>query len=75
MTVRLSDEATSFLDALVSDGVVKSRAAGLDRMVRQEIRRRRAQQDAQIYASQGEDPDLAGLHEASLAVRRAPVDR
>ncbi|GAB2580785.1 antitoxin [Microlunatus antarcticus] len=71
MTVRLSDEAAAFIDQQVAGGAVASRAAALDKLVRREIRRERAAQDALIYARAGEDHELEGFHEAAARRRLA----
>jgi Arc/MetJ-type ribon-helix-helix transcriptional regulator len=71
MTVRLSDESAAFIDEQVQGGTVASRAAVLDKLVRREIRRVRAMQDALIYAREGEDPELSGFHEAAARSRLA----
>lgn len=71
MTVRLSDESASFIDDQVQAGAAPSRAAALDRLVRREIRRARALEDALVYAREGEDPELAGFHEAATRNRLA----
>lgn len=65
--VRLSDETTTYLDALVAEGKATSRAAALDRVVRRQLRRERAAQDAISYAGEGEDPEWAGAAESALA--------
>lgn len=70
MTVRLSDESAAFIDQQVEGGVVPSRAAALDKLVRREIRRARAAQDALIYAREGEDPELAGWSDGALTTLR-----
>lgn len=67
MTVRLSDEAAAFIDEQVAGGAAASRAAALDRLVRREIRRGRAQQDALVYAREGEDPELVGWAAGALS--------
>lgn len=70
MTVRLSDESAAFIDGLVARGTAPSRASALDRLVRREQRRLRAQQDALIYVREGENPDLDGWVAASAAALR-----
>lgn len=76
MTVRLSDESATFIDELVASGATTSRAAALDKLVRREMRRVRAMQDALIYAHSGEDPELAGFHEAArVGLRGQDLDQ
>jgi Arc/MetJ-type ribon-helix-helix transcriptional regulator len=76
MTVRLADESAAFVDKMVEAGEASSRASALDRLVRQEVRRRRAQQDALIYAQHGEDPELVEFTEAARAsAREHDLDR
>ena len=58
ITVRLPEDAVSFLDQEVKRSG-QSREAVLSRLLRREARRQHAEQDATIYATQGEDPDLA----------------
>jgi Arc/MetJ-type ribon-helix-helix transcriptional regulator len=70
MTVRLSDESAEFIDHQVKGGFAPSRAAALDKLVRREIRRARAAQDALIYARDGEDPELAGWSDGALSSLR-----
>lgn len=50
MTVRLSDESAAYIDGLVTDGRMPSRAAALDKLVRRQRRHEAAVQDAKIYA-------------------------
>ena len=55
IAVRLPDELVKFLDQLVTQGEAKSRAAAVTHAVERERRRRMAERDAAIYAS---DKDL-----------------
>lgn len=56
MTIRVDDESAAFVDRAVSDGE-GTRAAVINRALRREMRRRRAEQDAAIYTTTT-DPDL-----------------
>lgn len=56
MTIRLDDEAATFVDQAVHDGE-GSRASVINSALRREMRRRRAVRDAAIYAATA-DPDL-----------------
>jgi Arc/MetJ-type ribon-helix-helix transcriptional regulator len=58
ITVRLADENVEFLDQLVADGKVKSRAEAVDRALRRERRHAAALRDAEIYARTAPDPEL-----------------
>ena len=60
IAVRLPDELVKFLDQLVTQGEAKSRAAAVTRAVERERRRRMAERDAAIYASD-KDPDMERL--------------
>ena len=71
ITVRLSDDVAVFIDNLVDGGSVSSRAAALDKVVRREMRRVRAMEDALIYARTGEDAELAGFTQAAAASLRS----
>ena len=64
MTVRIPDELAEFVDSEVANGA-KSRAEVIARALRREVRRRRAEHDAAIYAAKGEDPELESLIEWS----------
>lgn len=56
MTFRIDDDLATFIDQAVEDGE-GSRADVINRAIRREVRRRAAQQDAQIYAA-STDPSL-----------------
>jgi Arc/MetJ-type ribon-helix-helix transcriptional regulator len=60
IAVRLPDELVKFLDQLVTQGEAKSRAAAVTHAVERERRRRMAERDAAIYASD-KDPDMGRL--------------
>jgi Arc/MetJ-type ribon-helix-helix transcriptional regulator len=60
IAVRLPDELVDFLDQLVTKGEAKSRAAAVTHALERERRRRMAERDAAIYASD-KDPDMDGL--------------
>ena len=60
ITVRLPENAVSFLDQEVERSG-QSREAVLSKLLRRAARRQRAERDAAIYATQGEDPDLASF--------------
>lgn len=57
MTVRLSDETTTYIDSLVAEGRASSRAAALDRIVRKMMRRVQAELDLERYALKPETED------------------
>jgi len=58
ITVRLPDELVEFVDALVADGVVKSRAEAVHRALARDRRHRLALDDVEILRREGADPDL-----------------
>ncbi|MFT4165052.1 MAG: antitoxin [Microlunatus sp.] len=58
MTVRIPDALAEFVDSEVAAGA-KSRAEVIARALRREARRKRAEQDAAIYAAMPEDEDEA----------------
>ena len=58
IAVRLPDELVGFLDALVAEGRFDSRAAIVTRELKRFKRRIEAEQDAEIYRREGDDPDL-----------------
>lgn len=72
VTVRLSDESAAFLDEQVANGGAKSRASVLERLVRRELRRQAALEDAAIYRSGQADPDLDEFVAAAAAA--LPLD-
>lgn len=63
IAVRLPDDLVAFLDRLVRDGQVSSRAAVVSRALERERRRETAARDAAILAQTNEDPDLDSLTE------------
>jgi len=63
IAVRLPDELVDFVDGLVGAGAGRSRAAIVKRALERERRRSIAARDADILASSGPDPELAGLAE------------
>lgn len=56
MTIRVDDDLAAFVDQAVKSGE-GSRAEVINRAIKREVRRRAAERDAQIYASNA-DPDL-----------------
>lgn len=68
IAIRLPDEIVEFVDAQVSNGAAKSRADFIWHAIKREQRRLAAEQDALIYAREGEDPDLVAFlkHTAQL---------
>ena len=70
IAVRLPDDLIEFIDARVSDGTERSRAAVVARALERERRRAIAARDAEILAAAGPDHDLDSLaqHAARLAV-------
>lgn len=58
IAVRLPDELVDFLDGLVAEGRFDSRAAIVTRELKRFKRRLEAEQDAEIYRREGDDPDL-----------------
>lgn len=59
IAVRLPDELVDFVDGLVAQGRFESRAAVVTRELRRLKRRIEAEQDAEIYRREGDDPELA----------------
>ena len=72
IAVRLSDDLVAFVDEIVGSGREHSRAAVVARALERERRRLTAERDAEILASTGPDPELAGLAEYAAGV---DVDR
>ena len=71
IAVRLPDDLVGFLDALVAEGRFDSRAAIVTRELKRLKRRIEAEQDAEIYRREGDDPELlAFVQHAS----RQPMD-
>jgi Arc/MetJ-type ribon-helix-helix transcriptional regulator len=69
IAVRLPDELVEFVDEVVGSGREPSRAAVVTRALERERRRIIAARDAEILATTGPDPDLAGLAEFATGVR------
>jgi len=69
MTIRIDDELAAFVDKATQNGE-GSRADVINRALKREIRRRAAQQDAQIYAEDS-DSDLETDAYAAWATRNA----
>ena len=69
MTIRVDDDLAAFIDQAAQAGE-GSRADVINRAIRREIRRRAAEQDAQIYAASA-DPDLESDAYAVWAARNA----
>ena len=72
IAVRLDDELVDFVDAIVESGTERSRAAVVTRALERERRRIVATRDAEILATSGPDPELAGLAEHAAGT---PIDR
>jgi Arc/MetJ-type ribon-helix-helix transcriptional regulator len=58
ITVRLPDELVEFVDALVAEGAVKSRAEAVHWALLRDRRRRVALTDVEILRERGDDPEL-----------------
>ena len=69
MTIRVDDDLTVFIDQAARAGE-GSRADIINRAIRRKVRRRAAQQDAQVYAPSA-DPGLETDAYAEWAVRSA----
>jgi Arc/MetJ-type ribon-helix-helix transcriptional regulator len=63
LVITLPDELLDFVDAVVESGAARSRAAVVANALERERRRLLAARDAEILASSGPDPELAGLAE------------
>lgn len=61
IAVRLPDELVDFVDELVATGRFESRAAVVTRELRRLKRRIEAEQDAEIYRREGDDPELVAI--------------
>jgi Arc/MetJ-type ribon-helix-helix transcriptional regulator len=61
IAVRLPDEMVAYLDRIVATGKAPSRAALVATAVEREMRRRAAEQDAQLLLEQGPADDLDEL--------------
>jgi Arc/MetJ-type ribon-helix-helix transcriptional regulator len=68
IAVRLPDELVAFVDEVVASGREPSRAAVVMTALERERRRTVAARDAEILATTGPDPDLAGLAEFAAGV-------
>jgi antitoxin MazE3 len=71
IAVRLPDEIVEFVDGLVSEGAVDSRADAVRRALARQRRESLAMRDAEILAAAGADADMDSLAEH---VRRIPID-
>ncbi len=73
IAVRLPEELVEFVDEIVDSGAGRSRAAVVTRALERERRRVIAARDAEILASTGPDPEVAGLaeHAAGLSSKLA----
>lgn len=69
MTIRVDDDLAAFIDQAAKAGE-GSRADVINHAIAREIRRRAAEQDAQIYAASA-DPDLESDAYAEWAARNA----
>ncbi len=67
ITVRLPDDLVAFVDVLVADGAVTSRADAVARALTRERRRQTALADVAILRRGGSDPDLDALAEHTAA--------
>jgi Arc/MetJ-type ribon-helix-helix transcriptional regulator len=67
ITVRLPDDLVAFVDALVTDGAVRSRADAVARALARERRRQAALVDVAILRRAGGDTDLDALAEHAAA--------
>jgi Arc/MetJ-type ribon-helix-helix transcriptional regulator len=63
IAIRLPDELVEFLDGLVASGRFESRAAAVARELRRLQRRLAAERDAEIYRTQGDDPEMVAIAE------------
>jgi Arc/MetJ-type ribon-helix-helix transcriptional regulator len=61
ITVRLQEELVEFVDALVAEGVVDSRAQAVALALTRERRRRTALHDAEILRGVPTDPELDAI--------------
>lgn len=67
IAVRLPDEMVAYLDRLVTTGKAPSRAALVATAIEREMRRRAAEQDAQLLREHGAADDLDELVQWSSA--------
>jgi Arc/MetJ-type ribon-helix-helix transcriptional regulator len=70
ITVRLPDGDVAFIDAQVAHGAAASRAALVARAIERERRAVAAERDAAIYATSGDDADLASFTSAAASATR-----
>jgi Arc/MetJ-type ribon-helix-helix transcriptional regulator len=63
IALRLPDELVDFLDEVIASGRFESRAAIVTRELRRFQRRLIAERDAEIYRTQGDDPELLAIAE------------
>lgn len=61
IAVRLPDDLVEFVDGLIATGRFDSRAAVVTRELRRLKRRIEAEEDAEIYRREGEDPELVAF--------------
>jgi Arc/MetJ-type ribon-helix-helix transcriptional regulator len=73
IAVRLSDELVEFVDRAIASGDARSRAAVVTRALERERRRAVAEEDAEILARTGPDPELAGLAEHAAQMPSKPA--
>lgn len=69
MTIRIDNDSAAFIDQAAKAGM-GSRADVINYAIKREIRRRAAEQDAQIYAADA-DPDLESDAYAEWTARNA----
>jgi Arc/MetJ-type ribon-helix-helix transcriptional regulator len=67
ITVRLPGDLVAFVDNLVADGAVTSRADAVTRALTRERRRQAALADVAILRRRGNEPDLDALAEYTAA--------
>jgi Arc/MetJ-type ribon-helix-helix transcriptional regulator len=63
IAVRLPDDLVEFVDRAVESGGARTRASVVRQALERERRRAVAEEDVEILARAGPDPDLAGLAE------------
>lgn len=73
IAVRLPDDVVDYLDALVADGVVESRAAAVKTALERDRRRRQAEADVLILQNGGPD-GLEGLTDYAKRVSFENLD-
>ncbi len=61
IAVRLPDHVVDYIDGLVEQGTVRSRAAFITTAIARERRHRAAEADIEILLRLGNDPDLDAL--------------